>query len=376
MDNKDSWSIEPDTPGPVHATEQIFTDQNIFSSSGYTKAYPTVKEENLIDLSYSETIPTDDSLNFILNSSLFNESSLKGNLSTVGSQDEIPKQESINLDEAQAAFWNFIRNFKKTMDRILNLQKIGIEARTSIQQHMLKCEEIFSIRPGVLGIIISIILLLMGELLVYIIFKMKNPILIGLGAGVVIRYLCVKKTKDPYVIGLGISMVGCSIIFSLFNIIRYIFIGLYLIILINWVESAKVKLYLSDALILSAMIISNVSIGFLSIWIENSASSWFFFLSLCIMSTLVLIFNAGMIKYVFNWLKEAFVEETSETSQNDTEESLESVDTTKNQVRLIDIFNFSKEWICVLTAAGFITSGVVVCKYILTKNSRILRIIS
>ncbi|KAI5165735.1 hypothetical protein NEIRO02_0642 [Nematocida sp. AWRm79] len=376
MDNKDSWTIDPDTLDPVHVTEQAPIDQNIFSSSDYTKVYPTVKEENLIDLSYSESIPTDNALNFISNSSLFNESTLKGNISTGIPQDEIPKKENINSDENQDAFWYFLRNPKETIDRILSLQKISIEVKDSIKQKMLKCEEIFTVKPGILDIILSIILLLMGELLVYIIFKMKNPILFGLGAGAGIRYLCIKKMKDPYVIGLGISMVGCSILFSLFNIIRYMFIGLYLIILVNWVESAKVKLYFSDALILSAMIISNLSIGFLNIWIETSANSMFFFLSFCTMSTLVLIFNAGMIKYAFNWLKEVFVEENSETSQNTTEESIESVDTTKNQVRLIDIFNFSKEWMCVLTATGIITSGAVVCKYILTRNSRILRVIS
>ncbi|KAH9385589.1 uncharacterized protein NEMAJ01_0485 [Nematocida major] len=218
-----------------------------------------------------------------------------------------------------------------------------------------------------------VLMAVLFELLVYCVFTLYMPIMYVLGAIIVIRYSITRTVSDYVIVMCIMGILSIVMILGAFNAIWYILCILYIILTIKWVGDASMHTRYSDIVLLSVVVLSSISLSLMSYWGDRMVNSVYWYAYMQAALYVFVLFNAGTLRYLYNWIKYALVgninrKEGQTSRRNHTqgnimreqyEEQPPRPEPAQKSARLASLFKFGTFWNLVILSYSFITGFIV-----------------
>ncbi|KAI5161064.1 hypothetical protein NEAUS04_0369 [Nematocida ausubeli] len=296
----------------------------------------------------------------------------------------VNKESSANSDETPE---NNPKNFFERMTSPFNGFSDYMYKQTPLSypaRNINKIEKLFSVEQKLLNGILIVVLALLLEVFIYLAFKLRKYVLFGLMGLMFVRYLWKKTLKDGLIMACSSLMLISVILIGILDMIAYVLTGIYVFVGVSWVERSKRKIYFSDIIVLTLVWISSVSLFMLDRWVDLAATRIDIFTALCFALWISIIFNAGILRSIFLWIKEA-VTKTSKNEQKQekkekqkqehhivTLQEQEDPSETSASSELVNAFIFSKFWILAFLCIAISTAGLIVGTHCLSEKTAVL----
>ncbi|KAI5161710.1 hypothetical protein NEAUS03_1723 [Nematocida ausubeli] len=251
-------------------------------------------------------------------------------------------------------------------------------------RNMNKVEKLFNVKPNLLNGILVVILALIFEIFVYLSFKLRKAVLFNLIGIMFVRYLWKKNLKDGVILTCGGLMLVSVVLIGILDMLAYVLTGIYIFVGVSWIERSKRRIYFSDIIVLTLVCISSVSLFMLDKWVDFAATRIDIFTVLCFTLWISIIFNAGILRSIFLWIKEAVTKTSKKKQKKEKKEKQkqehhivtlqeqESASEPSTSSELVNAFIFSKFWILVFLTIAISTAGLIVGTHLLSEKTAVL----
>ncbi|KAI5192360.1 hypothetical protein NEMIN01_1974 [Nematocida minor] len=280
-----------------------------------------------------------------------------------------PKKEADQPADSEKKPLSFDEVIKKKINDYFNLWGTVSKAINSIDKFF-NCDE--TLGNG----LFFVFSFLLGELGMVLFYMLYGKILACLAVACAVRYFFVKSIKDTAIYVLLTLIAAAVLSMWMLNWLIYILIFVYSLMFIAWIKDENLNINYLDISIIVVVAAANIALFFWSGWINRAMSSVSGLLVLQGALIVVLLFNSGMLRYIFRWIKkaaeEALMEKKSAEEQKEkipaNEVFILDQDVPKEDEKdkegsyavlkkngLMSLFEIPGFWICVIFAIAIIT---------------------